>query len=45
MYVGQYLARKTQSEFTMTQLFKRLPQHDKKELIELVDSLPSVVGK
>lgn len=45
LYIGQHLARKTQSEFTMTQLFKRLPQRDKKELIELVDSLPSVVGK
>jgi hypothetical protein len=42
VYIGRYIARQTQSEFTMTQLFKRLPQRDKKTLIELVDSLPSV---
>ena len=41
MYLGQYIARKTQSTFTMTQLFKHLSGSDKKELIELVDSLPS----
>ncbi len=43
-YLGQYLAKKSQHNFTMNQLFKRLPKHDKKELIELVDSLPSVAG-
>jgi hypothetical protein len=45
MYIGQRIAKKTQSEFIMTQLFKRLPTQDKKELIELVDSLPSVSAK
>lgn len=45
LYIGQYLARKTQSEFTMAQLFKRLSVRDKKELIELVDSLPSAQRK
>jgi hypothetical protein len=45
MYLGQYIARKTQSAFTIVQLFKHLSPSDKKELIELVDSLPSVSTK
>ncbi len=45
MYVGQYIARKTQSAFTMAQLFKHLSSSDRKELIELVDSLPSASTK
>jgi len=45
MYLGQYIARKTQAAFTITQLFRHLTESDKKELIELVDSLPSVSEK
>lgn len=45
MYVGQYIARKTQSAFTIAQLFKQLAPNDQKELIELVDSLPSASMK
>lgn len=45
MYLGQYIARKTQSAFTIAQLFKHLAPNDQKELIELVDSLPSASAK
>lgn len=45
MHLGQYIARKTQSAFTIAQLFKHLSEKDKKELIELVDSLPSASAK
>lgn len=45
MYLGQYIARKTQPAFTIAQLFRHLSAGDKKELIELVDSLPSVSKK
>lgn len=45
MYLGQYIARKTQSAFTIAQLFKHLSLSDQKELIELVDSLPSASTK
>ncbi len=43
--LGRFIAQKTQLEFTMNQLFRRLPLKDKKELIELVDSLPSIATK
>ena len=45
MYLGQHIARRTQSAFTIAQLFKHLSVGDKKELIELIDSLPSVSTK
>lgn len=45
IYLGRYLAKKTQPHFTMQQLFTRLSHQDKKDLIEIVDSLPSVRDK
>lgn len=45
IYLGRYLAKKTQPHYTMQQLFKHLSDQDKKDLIEIVDSLPSVKGK
>lgn len=45
IYAGRYVAIKTQQEFTMLQLFKHLTKQDKSDLIEIVDSLPSVKNK
>lgn len=45
LYLGAHLAKKTEQEFIMTQLFKRLSQQDKKDLIDIVDSVPSVKDK
>lgn len=45
IYLGRYFAKKTQPHYTMQQLFKHISDQDKKDLIEIVDSLPSVKGK
>jgi len=45
IYLGRYLAKKTQPHFTMQQLFRHISDQDKIDLIEIVDSLPSVKGK